>query len=382
MLPAGGDFARRDSLTKGKVQVIGVPDTTEQAHAVLTELHRLQDVGVSDWSTVAVLSSTHRDLALVRALAEALGVPVRWNAGKAAMPALHQIREIRRFLQLLSGSRSRLHRASDLSGMADGLFPQAGTNPWVAFLHQLLAAWKIETQDAELPVTDALEFFYEACMEGRREFNCGDGVVLSTVHSAKGTEHDHVLLVGPWPMDRNRARQEEERRAFYVGMTRARKTLAVFDRLDVAPSLPGTLAEGPSLLRRWANQPPVNGPMEPLDYKVLGLGDIYLGYPGLFAATHPIHLALGALRPGDRLSLRRPKGTELEMCDQQGTCVARLSHGAAERWAPQVRTVLDVRVLAMVHRSAEQDTEPDRRDRYQISDWEVPIVELVATQRE
>jgi len=157
--------------------------------------------------------------------------------------------------------------------VADELFPDGATNPWVVFLGQLLAAWQTETQDAELPVTDALELLYEACFEGRREFNCGNGVVLSTVHTAKGTEFDHVLLACPWRLEGNRAGQEEQRRAFYVGMTRARKTLTVFNRLDVAPALPGTLVDGPALLRRSALKTPMNGQLDQLDYEILGLGD-------------------------------------------------------------------------------------------------------------
>ena len=377
MLPAGGDFARRDTLTSGRVQVVGVTDVTAQAHAVLTELHRLQELGVSDWSNMAVMSSRHDDLVLVRTLAEAQGVPVYWNAGKGAMPCLHQVREIRSFLQLVSGSRSRLRRASGLMTVVGELFPQSTTNPWVVFLRQLIADWQTETQDAELPVTDALEFFYEACIEGRREFSCGNGVVLSTVHAAKGTEFDHVLLAGPWRIEGNRAQQEEQRRAFYVGMTRSRKTLTVFNRLDVTPGLPGTLVEGPALFRRSVFKTSMTEHMDQLDYEILGLADVHLGYPGQFVNNHHIHLALGALQPGDKLSLRRHNGIGLEMCDQKGVCVARLSHGASGRWASRVNIVRDVRVLAMVHRSADQDPEPTRRVRCLASDWEVPVVELV-----
>jgi ATP-dependent exoDNAse (exonuclease V) beta subunit len=75
-------------------------------------------------------------------------------------------------------------------------------------------------------VQDALEFLYEACAESRREFSYGEGVTQSTVHSAKGTEFDHVLVIGPWRLPPQRTKQEEERRAFYVGITRARRTLA------------------------------------------------------------------------------------------------------------------------------------------------------------
>ena len=71
-------------------------------------------------------------------------------------------------------------------------------------------------------------------------------MTLSTVHSAKGTEYDHVLLIGTWPARQDRAKLEETRRAFYVGMTRARKTLAVLDRQDIRPSLPETVA-GPAV---------------------------------------------------------------------------------------------------------------------------------------
>ena len=52
------------------------------------------------------------------------------------------------------------------------------------------------------------------------------GVALSTLHAAKGLEWDHVFLVGVnegvLPMG---ADTEEERRLFYVGLTRARRTV-------------------------------------------------------------------------------------------------------------------------------------------------------------
>lgn len=61
----------------------------------------------------------------------------------------------------------------------------------------------------------------------------GQRIPIITVHQAKGSEFDHVFLAGmnrgvfPSPMAVRDGKEEEERRLFYVAMTRAKKDLTV-----------------------------------------------------------------------------------------------------------------------------------------------------------
>ena len=65
------------------------------------------------------------------------------------------------------------------------------------------------------------------------------GVTLATLHGAKGLEWDWVFIIGasasnmPWPT----APIEEERRLFYVGITRAKRTLLISYAGEASPFL-------------------------------------------------------------------------------------------------------------------------------------------------
>jgi hypothetical protein len=74
--------------------------------------------------------------------------------------------------------------------------------------------------------------------------------------------------------------------------------------------------------------------------------------------------------------LVQPRGG-LGLCDSSGTCIARLSRKAEAAWADGAATIREIRVLALVRRRADQDEETERRERYEVPEWEVPVVEVV-----
>jgi ATP-dependent DNA helicase RecQ len=378
LLPPGGAFGQHDPLTRGRVQRLSIPDETAQATATLTELERLRERGVADWLRIAVLGRTHRELAQVRTLAEQRGIPVRWWVDRNRVPPLHQVREIHVVLRACMERRQSFARAGALIELARSVVPVDDGNPWSRFLHRLLEAWRCESDNAELPVQEAIEFIYESCAEERRDFSYGSGVQLGTVHAAKGTEHDHVVILGAWPADPRPAAREELRRTLYVGMTRARLSLTILDRLDVQPSLLDAVT-GPAVVLRDADRSGAGAPLAALQYSVLGLDDIHLGYPAAFGKNEPVHAALAALVPGDPLSPRlEPRG--IALCNRHGIAVARLSRKAETIWRVRLNSVRQARVLAMIRRTAEQETEHSFGIPCRIPEWEVPMVEFVHEQ--
>ena len=89
--------------------------------------------------------------------------------------------------------------------------------------------------DPSLPPAERLqEFLEEVALDGDREEDKevqGDAVTLITMHSCKGLEFPHVSVVGledgllPHSRSKVEGTMDEERRLFYVAITRAMQTL-------------------------------------------------------------------------------------------------------------------------------------------------------------
>jgi len=373
--PAGGPWQSLDPVGRGSVQVLHLADQRHEAAAVTAEIERIGRLPDSfDYSSVAVLARTRDALHPIRAACEHRGIPVLWGLDGDRTPRLHRIREIACFLDRLHERRDQNCRASDL--LEPPAPASSNKNPWRDLLVQLLSDWREETADAELPVDHAIQYIHESLAEQRREQRVGRGVFMSTVHAAKGTEFDHVLIpCAGWTAGGDQTKREEERRLYYVAMTRARHTLCLFNA--ATPAHPHVrMLQGSFLLHRKAV---VSGGIPDAAYgrryELLGLEDIDVGYAGSRPQNHPIHAALARLEPGNRLQIRE-RNDQLELIDARGCCVARLSKSAVDRWRPRKDRVEEVRIVGILRRQR-SDERPEYRDRCRCDAWEVPLAELV-----
>ena len=72
--------------------------------------------------------------------------------------------------------------------------------------------------------------YITAALRRHQDFNVSKNIKLSTIHAAKGGEADNVMLLTDLPKkvdDNYFVQQDDERRVFYVGVTRAKKSLHV-----------------------------------------------------------------------------------------------------------------------------------------------------------
>ena len=396
----GGRWEALDPLARGRVQVLTATDERTQIAAILGECRRLRSLDPElRWSGIAVLARTRSTLAAVRRACEHLGIPLTWSLGATAnLPALHRLREIDRFLEVLNGERDHLACASDLlawveadaaaaagtaatatgggAGVIEGLAAMA-ENPWHRLLSEFLRDWREATGDAPVPAGAVIEELYAHLEQSRREQALGRGLFLGTVHAAKGMEFAHVLVPdGDWPRPASAAAVEEERRVCYVAMTRAAETFCLLRRSDHPnPHLDG-LAGDFLVVREGSRELLDDLPDLDVHYDPLGLQSLDIGHAGSVPETHPIHRRLAALRPGSRLTVAATPA-RLELHDGCGECVARFSRQGVEAWHERIDQVLEVRVLGLLRRRR-RDEQPPFQNRCRAESWELPWVEIVS----
>ncbi len=402
--PEGGAWQARDLLARGRVVRLPVaPDAAAQAVRAVQELLRLAALDPGwDWSRCAVIARGWRWLEPVRACCEALGVPAQ--LADEPTPPLWRLRETQALLRWLrappagpgldaSGLDAWLAERLGGDGAVAAGDGAAAAGIWWRALREAVDDYRLEHPDAGLPPAHLVEWLVDWAREWRRRPR---GLTLLSAHRAKGVEFDHVVVLdGGWGPRRDgsgvrvgtRPRPpageealedaDAERRLYYVAMTRARCTLALARLGPVGPSGPfGEALAGAA--STWSRREDEVVSLE-VDtrrlnrrYRRLGLADVYLGYPGRHAASHPLHARLAALRPGDALTLQRDAAGRWQLLDRRGETVGRMAQAFSldEGWH-----CLRASVAAVVEWRRE-DSPPEWQDGIACERWEVVLADL------
>ncbi len=365
--PAGGVYGQRDTRSGGRVLLLQVSDAMAQAAAVVERIMELRRLNPdAPWSGFAVLSRTRRELNDIRTLCDMRGVPVNWLSSHKQMPPLHRFQEVYTALEELAEQRDAVMEPDAIRERLP-----AGGSPWADLLVLSVEEW-LEMTGAQLPVSQLVEYLYESLSEQKRECCFGDGVSLRTIHTAKGMEYPHVVVVGDWYHATKEL--EDERRVLYVAMTRAIETLTIVTCNNGSFPFAREL-HGPALMS--ASFDGAVPPFPRLTYHALGLADMFLDFAGSQPATARVHQLLASLRVGDLLEVRAV-GTAVRLF-AVGVPVAQLSKVAAATYAPQLASIRSCRVLGLYVRKRSDVADPSYADRIRSELWHIPICEFVCS---
>ncbi len=364
--PAGGAWNERDPVARGRVQILPAGDTPiSQAQTVVSELKRLSGLTPNwTWSACAVVAREWNYLDPVRSLCELEGIPVQM--ADEEFSGFWHLRETRALVNWLRGRDSQLVKSADLNDWV----VKRPSGPWTQLLQEAITEYELETSDAETSMDHFIEWLAEWGREVRRRQR---GLLLLTAHRAKGLEFGHVVVLdGGWGRVGRGEDPDAPRRLYYVAMTRARQTLALA-RFPGPHPLQDALRDRPSVLRLQApvKLPPAV-PELARRYRRLSLRHVFLSFAGYRRVGHPVHRAIAALSPGDRLQVR-VESNRWQLLDHNRTVVGQLAGGFE---APAGMRCTSATVLAIVNWDRKR-SEPQYQDRLQRDDWEVVVPELV-----
>ena len=364
-LTGGGPWYHVDPVTRGRVQIINCPKGPgPQAMAAIAELQRLSRLDEDwSWSRCAVIGRNWEDFHPVRSLCQLEGIQTQLN--HEDLKTLWPLRETQALLKWAQGLEAGSLRAS----AALQWIQKQPASPWNDTLAETLRVWLDETENNPQDFRTFQEWLGEWCHDNRQRQH---GLLLTTAHSAKGLEFDHVaILDGRWGGRDRREDADAGRRLYYVAMTRARHTLTLLDASLDNPFIGSLELKGAATAREM----PDLGP-EPEQvhhrYHRLDLTSVYLGFAGNQPAGAALHGTIAGMETGDPLAVN--DGTSpWTLHNDNNTSVGRLAKG----WKPpEGHRPIRAEVLAIARWSADK-SEPAFRDRHRCEEWEVIVPEIV-----
>ena len=368
-LAPGGILGDRDPVGQGRVQgLTGLASARGQALAAIAELRRLSKlIDAWEWGRAAVIARAWAALDPVRSYCETEGIPVSDRREKRDRPALWRLSEYRRLAHWLSELDTPMVAIDEIRAW----LARQGEGPVWESLRELAGRMAEDLGVSEVAGRDALTWIGD----WGREFGVAEqGLTLVTAHSAKGLEFDHVVVLNDAWEPRPNENPDEQRRLFYVAMTRARCSLCLLEGVDAHPFLPKETM--PSLLRRPAVIPHVLPMATERLYRTASLKEVNIGFGGRLSEGSEWYRALQAVQTGDSIRLAHHQTNNWSgwrLHDQSGAVIGTM----ARAFNPPEGYVCDqARIAWLVSRRHEEAQAADYAAPVR-EEWHVAVPEFV-----
>ncbi|WP_219953384.1 RecQ family ATP-dependent DNA helicase [Dickeya zeae] len=360
----------------GKIVIQSCLHAAQQAGEVIRHIRQIQekdpDCPLESIAILARWGIDKEELAWVRSALQDVEIPYRYNIEQDSSFPVHRCREIVQYRQWI---KSLGFSQMTPETLASPLPPVEQCNRWQQLLHELIGDWKENQGEIALPASHFDHFLTTYFNEKKRHIRFGKGILLSTVHGVKGEEFEHVIILGgSWQTATRQAPEslavlEEERRIFYVAMTRAISRLVIMQRHDQPhPHLP-LLTE-----RLHHEAPQASAPTRLRRFALLGMKKLKIGFAGAHSATHPLHQRLSSLQVDMPVQLKYDNNGIIKI-HHQNNSVAQLSTNGQSEWHDRMPHIKAASVIAIIQRSKEQE-QGKYKESARVENWELPIVQI------
>ena len=356
-----------------RVDMVCCRDIQSQAVYTADCIKTLLDQNGTTPRDIAVISRQgieYPALVAVRMALAKLGIQISYSLKSSPGFQLFKIREFQETLYFLNEHKHESMAPEALKKAVMDLLEEK--SPWAEQAFGILNDFCAVISSTQISVSQAKDFFLSALLEEKQARRTGTGVFTGTVHSIKGMEFKHVFILDHgW----KNTEIEEERRLYYVGMTRAMEHLTLFKVQNSGNPHTAVLTRHPFVGRRQAPNVDITGFSNDVTISILGMEDLYISFPQRFAKDHPIHEHLAALKTGDRIFLRKD-GAYIRILNTDRQCVGSLSQKGIKKWKGILSGIIKAQVLGVVIRN-DGENESSLKTENKIAQWHLPIVEIL-----
>lgn len=372
---AGGELYTQDNSYQGRVLRVICQNAEQQANEVIRLIQHFARVDPHfDFNQVAVLARhgvQKRVLLTVRSVLAQHDIDCRHALEGNDGFSLYGVREIALFLRSLESERMELLPPNKLQKW---LPKEQKRNYWHHYINARISDWTLRFGEEKTEVSLFIQLLKEHLNENRRQTRFGEGILLSTVHGVKGEEFKYIFVLdGDWNNSNNVVEMEDERRLYYVAMTRAEKQLVLFQRRDCTNTHVNALSEK---TEHHAICPVVSNQdcdvATLIRFSIAGLQSLVLSYPCRQPENAAIHKSLQRLNVGDTVSLLSDDNGVF--ITSEGVKIGKFSKKASEHFKLLSKKEYYATVIAMIERRYDPENEYEKDAK--VNCWWVPVIQV------
>ena len=368
-----------------KVTLLGAPDHLSVLKAALLEARKLTErpenpVAACD---ICLLCRTNRELYSLQILGRQMRIPL--SVIRRRNVPLTLTREFQMLMNALNESVKEIVKGESLVSRIEELIHSEGfskQNIWIAAFRSLLDSYLAEILDRQRPVGDFLEYVYDQSRDSRQfQHFARNSILLATMHAAKGQEFPIVIVAGQPLL--NEEERDDERRLYYVAMTRAMHRLyCLHHRQTVHPFIPEIASGAAQSVEQRFSQPEIT-PEDHHAYQTqlweLELSDVVISFPAYQNIFAHAQRYLTQAEPGSSDKLQIRENGKVPSITWNNRPIAKFSTRGAQQYAALRRqgyVAEKILFLAAIHWKRREDSknsfhEPD------VENWYTGLFQIV-----